>query len=267
MSSYWDALARAALDLPATAGPRPRSRFEPDRSEVDVADAELADEPFGGLAPAPSGPPQAPIQPSAALPVEVPGPPIDRTFGVQHAEQRPIPGTPQPAEVAALVVSAQPVVTATTTPAPEVPPPLPATAQPIQRVEVHHTEAEASVAAAVPAPGAAGTDVPAEPTGPRDDRPPAPPRAETQSPDEETAPANPPVPIVTVAEPLVQAPAPVEHSPSGEPPPLVIEIERVDIKIEHEAAPATSVPPRRPIDSGAVPSLSDYLARRTEGRA
>jgi hypothetical protein len=75
--------------------------------------------------------------------------------------------------------------------------------------------------------------------------------------------ANPePAPLVE-AEPIA-APSPTFAEAPAEPPPLVIEIGRIDIRIASEAAPPTPAArasePARP-----VVSLDEYLARRSRG--
>jgi hypothetical protein len=70
-------------------------------------------------------------------------------------------------------------------------------------------------------------------------------------------------PSIVVAEPI--AAAPEHHQPQHEPPPLVIEIGRIDIRIASEtAAPPAPAPLRR--EDGTMPSLGEYLARRSEAK-
>jgi hypothetical protein len=71
-------------------------------------------------------------------------------------------------------------------------------------------------------------------------------------------------PSIAPAEPLAGAPPLVRQQPAPESPPLVIEIGRIDIRIASETLAPPAVVPRR--DTGAVPSLEDYLARRSEAR-
>jgi hypothetical protein len=70
-----------------------------------------------------------------------------------------------------------------------------------------------------------------------------------------------------VALPLASAPVQASHAPrAGEaaPRPLVVEIDRIDIRIEAER-PAPAPRASRSRDEGPAPSLDAYLARRTEG--
>ena len=73
-----------------------------------------------------------------------------------------------------------------------------------------------------------------------------------------------PMPLVAVAEPshaIAELPAP---EAAHEVQPLVIEIDRIDIRIESETPVVPVIPRRR--ERETVPSLDDYLQRRSEGR-
>ncbi len=70
-------------------------------------------------------------------------------------------------------------------------------------------------------------------------------------------------PAVAVAIPVVaSAPAEERAAPTRELPPLVIEIDRIDVRIEPEPVVAQPARSARRADS-TVPSLADYLARRS----
>jgi hypothetical protein len=71
-------------------------------------------------------------------------------------------------------------------------------------------------------------------------------------------PAAPDVPISVVAEPRVAA---AVVQPAAPAPPLVIEIDRIDIRIESPVA--APPPPTRRRDTAAAPALGEYLERRS----
>jgi hypothetical protein len=70
-------------------------------------------------------------------------------------------------------------------------------------------------------------------------------------------------PAIVVAEPISGAALPDRPAPAPEMPPLVIEIGRIDIRIESETAPHPPAAKRR--DPAPAISLDDFLARRGGG--
>jgi hypothetical protein len=85
------------------------------------------------------------------------------------------------------------------------------------------------------------------------------PEDDFQSPDQDAV----DVPVALAAEPRVVVSEPTHLPAPAQEPALVIEIDRIDIRIEPERA-APPAPPRRRPDPGTMPSLSEYLARRSE---
>jgi hypothetical protein len=258
MSGYWDAVSRAALGLLGSAKPRPRSIYELDEPLAAPAGFEAVEQEVDA---APVGATLAPAAHPALLSQPVTGQPT-------HAPRETQTPDPQPAQIVSATherLETRIEVPVSPTDSSEsdddhgerVSPPPPQT---IARLDVHriettrtiieHVEARQSrrVEAAASEPLAQETAVPRET------------RAEPAA-----AAAIQPLSVIA-AEPI--SPAPERQEPGREPappPPLVIEIGRIDIRIASETtAPPAAAPVRR--DSGAVPSLSDYLVRRSEAK-
>jgi hypothetical protein len=252
MAGFWDAVDRAALGKPAEVMPRPRAHFEPDAlgagEGIDVIEEEIE-------APAARDEPR-------------------RDGYVQHPSQPAVDGATQGAEVRATAIPEDVPLRSDPARAPEVdthvtkdanpqmepivvrePPALaPST---IERIEVRHLETvhrmekvpahpiveESNVqvlpVAAVPAETTV-QQVTAVAVGAHE-------RAERET-------------VTVEAKPIASEPAPGhatdEHAP---PPPLVIEIDRIDIRIEPE--PARPASARR--ESAPAHSLDEYLARQS----
>jgi hypothetical protein len=262
MSSYWDAVARAALGLAGTAEPRPRSIFESDNRRLAFDDADRLDDASmtSGVSTDISG-----ALTRAAMPVmETPpnGDGLTSAFApeIQPDERLEVPPS-----------AASQHRTSEATPPDALPPPRDPdvrevrTERVLERVEVTrfetiHTIAEPALrairreeSATPPAPAVAlPTHVVA------DDR-----REEASASLHENAAS--PTPIVVVAEPsrAISEP-PALAAAAHEAPPLVIEIDHIDIRIESATPVAPAAPRRR--EREAAPSLDDYLQRRSEGR-
>jgi len=265
MSGYWDAVTRAALDLPAPAGPRPRSLFEPDgmagASDELESGGEVFEQPRSGVSPA-ARPETAPPPPAV---VEGAARAAATSTGEIRMQAGP-PAATRPADaedagaVAERHMTALPVEPVAK-PSPTVVgrPPAP---ERIERTEVHLVERTETVREVVAEPRVTVVEsrlAPPEGAATLADQFPAP--GDRQA-------AVPAAPSVVVAEPAMPAAPPVDRRAAVEaPPPFVIEIERVDIRIEHEHQAAPVRPGPQPADVGSVPSLNDYLARRGEVRA
>lgn len=259
MSGFWEAIGRAALGRPGAATPRPRSIYEPEVSRARADEIEATDDDANGAAGAPgaertAAPARAPSRAKPPSRAEPASDLADRPVPASEEEEAEVPaaGEPSPAESRA-AAQASPL------------PPRaerrsegePAVTSVVERVEVHRLESTEILArtiastrpeesrsltlAAPPAPPAVGASP--EP----DDEVEAAPRDR-----DESALAVVAKPPVAVAEPASSRPEPVE-------PPLVIEIDHIDIRIEPErVAPVT---PARRRDTGTAPPLSDYLER------
>jgi hypothetical protein len=264
MSGYWDAVARAALDLPAAATPRPRSRFEPDAAEPAVEALELEEEGTDATTMAPGHRAEAAAGPASAAPVEVHHQTSDRTAETVRAEPVPIPARPGPLPTpdreAGTKPSTGPAAAVST---PGTPPPTLREVHYVDRVEVHRVERTQTVVE----PGARPAPEAREPVEGGPEQPVAASPWEAPQPIEAPVASEAASPIVAVAEPVAPPPASLDRAGVQEPAPLVIEIDRIDIRIEPGtiAPVAAAAMPRRP--EASVPSLSDYLARRSEARA
>lgn len=267
MSGYWDAVARAALALPAAATPRPRSRFEPDAAEPAVEALELEEEGTDATGAAPGHLAEGAAGPAAAAPREVHQPTSDHIAETVRAEPAPAPARPSP--LPAQDQEARATLTtgpAAAVPAPGTPPPALREVHHVHHVdhvEVHRVERTQTVLepAARPAPEAR------EPVEGGPEQPVAASAWEAPRPIEAPVAPEAASPIVAVAEPVAPPPASLDRAGAQEPAPLVIEIDRIDIRIEPETIVpvAAAAMPRLP--EAAVPSLNDYLARRSEARA
>lgn len=253
MSGYWDAVNRASLGLPGTADPRPRSRFEGDDDpgdvrEIDAVERELA----ASLSPvAPTGAPSlhgptaatAPAQPKAS------------------AEQRNTTGSPAspPASSPPVIPSEREGVAQKSSTHGEAPSEIledRPQETPVATVEIHRIETTRTVVESSegPAPPVIREELPAQSTA-------AEPVESLELAATPLAVAEPETLEIVIATPLAlpSEPAP---PPPVESAPLIIDIGRIDIRIASEAAP-TPVPFRRG-ETGSVPSLNAYLARRSE---
>jgi hypothetical protein len=260
VNGFWDAVGRASLGLEGTALPRPRSLFEQDGPVAPDDDLEMMFEEIDAVQSTPS-PAQAVIptttseQPAAdserLVTSPAAAPPRDASEPVHDAVE-PARSVPLPMEHLSTSVAAPedwPVGAQLATP--------PA----VDRIEVHQFEttrvlAESipssdpdespSLAAAASAPSFAVADV-TEPGGDvalRDE-------GRTDE-----------VPHAALAEPRIVLSDLVPVLPFVQAAPLIIEIERIDIRIEPDrvASPA----PSRRADPSSVPSLEEYLAHRGE---
>jgi hypothetical protein len=260
MSGYWDAVVRTALGLTGTAAPRPRSLFEPDDARLAIGEGDLTEDP--GVASASAETPAA--VPRGDIPAAPPIPPFDRDVLPPHPNtaqdeerQSASPSLPlddtrddRPAESFPVTRVVEERVTHTERIVERVE---------VQRIDTHHTIVEVSPDTRsdeprVPFAGvvaeaaiAARADVSHERTpGPRADR--------------EAAPA-----VVLAAEAGSPPEMHARQAPAPEPPVFVIEIDHIDIRIESGAPAAPAVPRRR--EPEAIPSLADYLQRRSEARS
>jgi hypothetical protein len=253
MSGYWDAVVAAALGLPGTARPErpPAFAVEDDLLPVemeDIADLsppqadiavqrgaptpahETRDD--GAAAPEPTVAAETPVLPvesAAGDGLEIERAPAERPGEDRMADSRIDP--PRPLE---MPDSSQAAAS------------LPSVGEPI---------AERSLELATDAPQASEA-VPALPELPVVSSEQAEPAASARAPD---------VQVTIAAEPVPASLSDEHDEPAdAEPAPLVIEIGRIDIRLLAPEQPAVA-PARRaePFPSN-VPSLADYLARRSE---
>jgi hypothetical protein len=254
MSDYWHAVGRAALGLPGTAEPRRRAIFEPEDGSAEPVDLMTREEETEA----------PPPEPAAAR---------DMRAATREEPARAVP--PRDRSEPAPAARAAPTLRET-------------------RVEVRSVQAEAPRRVEPATPGAAATAIPqpsggderrgaaapVAPSQPAPDRPPATPDTITAAPLQRDAPtpAQPATiiaapapreapapddaaePAVVVAQPLASAP-PVAEAATHEPPPLVIEIGQIEIRIASETPAPPARPPR---ETKAVLALSDYLAQRSK---
>jgi len=251
MSDYWHAVSRAALGLPGSAEPRPRSVFEPDdlaARAIETVDEEVdaqppraqprRPEPAPGDAvqtaqpPAPSREPAPPAPPRAAAPRQA-----ETRVEIHTVRTETIP--PQQERAQAVLAPDETRHTETAQPAQTRGDPVPA----IERQRIADGDARQPAASAVPAQH----EMPA--------------RTETVTRADAAAPQP---DDARVAARLVEPPdivAPHAAAAQGESEPLVIEIGRIDIRIASETPPPAVAPRRR--DTGVPLSLDDYLAQRS----
>jgi len=268
MNRYWDALARAALDLPADAGPRPRSRFEPDVSSVAMDEPALVEVAarIDSYTPAPApdadeaGPRPIDVD---AVPAEVRTRP-DRTVETVTASdvardflrdarvdaQQPLDRSDAPLPGQQAVFTNE----------------RPALIERTERVELQrHETTVVHERHAIPEPGSATSvaqlmdrDESRTLVEAREHAEPAPIAAAAAHPFPDDATTAIAVPTTAdLSAPIERREAPVQVAP------LVIEIERIDIRLVPEQPPAPLMPATRRADSPDVPSLNDYLARRS----
>lgn len=257
MSDYWDALHRAASGVPRTAEPSRHAAFEPDAFAAADEGFEAIDEEIEALRPPPSPqatarltpqPPWEPALASSSRPTAAlgdRGAPPAGPAEVSVTAERPGPEQVPPSQTPAVgPMGVSPALSSEGEGARREPPPA------IQRIETLRTmlEAEAPPAANVQAPAATSDPAPiassAEPgvfamVGVEVARAP-----------------------FTEAEP-VQRPASEPFAPTASAPaPLVIEIDRIEVRIVSEPASPPLVSRHREPAQGA-PNLADYLARRS----
>lgn len=257
MSDYWDAVSRAALGLPGSAKPRLRSIYEPDEPLAAPAGFEAVEQEVEAV----------PVGPTSASAIQATPLPQPATGQPAHAPREAQAPDPQPTQIASatrerLETRIEVPVSSINSSVPvddrgaRVSPPPPQT---IARLDVHRIETTRTIIEHVEAREPRRTEAAAlEPLAQEI----AAPRETRAEPAAAAAAAIQP-PSVIAAEPIASAPE--RQEPGHEPPPLVIEIGRIDIRIASETtAPPAPAPVRR--DSGAVPSLSDYLALRSEAK-
>jgi hypothetical protein len=253
-SDYWDAVGRVALGAPGSAEPRRRSMFENDdapipASDLDVVEHEVDARPMTVAATPTTQPAAAPSPPDAAPAASAGtiGDATARPSAEPHTVAAADAAVPRAPRTMPIEVSGGPSMPAM----PTAPPHEPVDRLEIHRVETMHTTRElvgprerTAEPDAAP-PSAAVQALPKARDEPREQ-----PRASVVA-----------APVVAVAAPVAAAaPAAQPIAPSTEPPPLLIEIARIDIRIESEAAAPAAVPRRRDIPS--APSLDDFLTRR-----
>ena len=258
MSDYWDAVGHAALGRSGTATPRPRSIFEPDVTTAPIDDIEataevLATEPSPPATVAsvatprvarPDIPPDTRIldaEPARVRDAEAEATPVERS---RDESRRDEPAEPTPSASPRLSTDAR------------------TTATVVERVEVNRTESTKVVLQAQAPSSTPPTDEPprtaAGPIALRELGEPA----ATGNEIEERHEADVAAPIAVAAEPRIVVTEPVGAAPEGTEPALVIEIDRIEIRIESEHVAPVVAPRRRAAQ--AAPSLSDYLARYGE---
>jgi hypothetical protein len=256
MSDYWDAVSRVARGAPGSAAPRQRSVFEGGGmvEQVDELDVTASD-----ATPATESAPAPDVAQQIGLPATITTSKAERTETASSplvpAQQSSTPAEIRLVERARDVEQHPPAGTPErmTSPAPlEV-----ATRVEVQRIESERTlrvvesrPPEIAFVEPPPAPGASA--VPTVMLAPV----PAQPVKVDESPPAAVEPS-----VVVVAEPVAVPPAD-RPLPAPEPP-LVIEIGRIDIRIES----ATPPPPGQPRRSEVKPvhSLDDFLMRRGAG--
>src|SRR5262245_29222682 len=255
VSGFWDAVGRAALGQPGTAIPRSHSLFEPDGRNQPTEDFEASDTDVEEESPRPA--PMESIQPvSPAAHAGSPERPRSELVMTAAAEEKP---DRQPAEIQAaeprraeLPANSAPNIERALEPDSVPASPL----RTLERIEIHRFETTRVVAEpiqlapeerAVPAVVAAAAPPRAPATPARNDF--------LDSVDESVA--NQPA-VAVVAEPR----AIVAEWPSiANEPPLIVEIDRIDIRIESQVPAALPVSRRR--DAGPAPSLDQYLEKRS----
>ena len=252
MSSYWDALIRTATGAPGSAAPRPRALFEADAGRDAAPDGfETMDEELE--APAPSAAP-SPVRRSqtTATAADADQPPARRLARQAEPnlplEARAEAPSPEHSAVRAEAAATVPPAEAARASPPAATPP-PETPRLVERLETLRTVVEADAR-----PASRDTILETETihhAGPAVLEAPVPdqPRAE---------------PVVAVAAEPMDLPAAPESRPASAdapaPQPLVIEIDRIEVRIVADSAAIAPAPRRR--DTGAAPALNDWLTRR-----
>jgi hypothetical protein len=258
MNGYWDAVVGAALGLPGTArpdqGPRPLADSEDQGLPVEIEDFRDAPLPRAPLSPA-----TRPAPPSAAAATEAPA---ERAVPAP-APTRPAAAPTREAEPESRRPAAEPPAVPGITPivprAPQAPDDAPArlreAPQPVASEPAHAEPARHAPLKAIESPSAVAAP-PALPPAFEDRRaetaapPPAPPAAE---------------PATVTAEPLATLAPPIEkEDEQAAPPTLSIEIGRIDVRVGAPPAPPPPIAAKSKPLPDSVPSLADYLARRSE---
>lgn len=255
MSGYWDAIGRAALGQAGTAVPRPRSIFESDATDPSLAGFD-------------EGESETDAEPSPVAPVSNPVVPASTVTALQGSDRQVQPVVAVPLEdstdddqQAADNSSAQPHLAEPQIPAlpraSEPKPEDPKTLRIVERLEIHRletsplvTEVRLASAEADRGPEASSQPVvvPANPEGREGSA-----LAEPEQRNESIEPR-----VTVAAEPIdVVADLP---APAQELPPLVIEIDRIDIRIESQTAAIPAASRRR--ETATVPSLHEYLEQQ-----
>jgi len=255
MSDYWDAVARVARGLPGSAEPRPRSMFEiegPFQATTNVDDAVEHEVDAATLLP-----PPPPVQAQPA-----PTPATLETIAASAATRAEITGSPA-------LPAPRPHGSTDERPAPQVrasepdrpansheraAPITPEPMEPATRVEVHHIDTTRTRKVVEIRPPSAEPNDAASTT----------PAAVPASPVHQVRPLEPTPgvvepPTIVVAEPVPSMPLSDRPAMPPEQPPLVIEIGRIDIRIESETAPPPAAPKRR--EAAPAHSLEDFLTR------
>jgi hypothetical protein len=254
MSDYWDAVGRVALGQPGSAEPRRRSMFESEDAVVAPTGLDVVEHGVDAPSPpaVPAATPQSTSPPQLAAESRPADEPADDRAATRPAQPDRVatPSEAVPHEARATYVDGP---RGAPEPATQAAPPL--TGQPVDRLEVHRIETTRTIRQLVEArdrtaaPGAAAVSTIAQAVPAVHDEPRAP------------APAAVVVaPAVAVAEPVAAVPPPAPPAAAAEPPPLLIEIGRIDIRIESEAASPPTTPRRR--DVAPAPSLDAFLTRR-----
>lgn len=254
MSGYWDAVLGAALGLPGTARPQQPPLFA---AEDGAALAEVEEQRDAPRAPTPLAQPPALQQPPPA-------------FGEARAAE-PAPVLPQPPAPVPAAAEAGTTRAGVGLPQPPEPPPRPSVAEmpaaeltaarrgrdpePIVEPVKHEAHRERD-------PGIET----ASDRGPKwkmiEAVPPPPPAVREAAAPAEVPPSE---PILIAAEPSA-SPAPTIEPRYEEPTPqpLTIEIGRIDVRILAPEASPPAVVPKPAAPPEGVPSLADYLSRRSE---
>ena len=268
MSDYWDAIARAALDIPSDATPRPRSTFEPESITAGAFESGLIelDEDVVPTSRTKVSP-RAPLPDGAlyAATADAPVAGVDdrRETTVTRDDPQTSPPaatrpTDQPGSGLEIPDEALPSVFAAAQPSPTV-------IERIERTETQHLVTTVEPPPALPAPdgmfatqpGAAAertVETVHEGSGFPDSWPAN--KAAIDTTEERR-------PSVTAAKPVDEPVPPERVLGPAQSQPLIIEIERVDIHIENDRAVAAVPAPLPRADTPEVPSLSEYLARRS----
>lgn len=258
MNGYWDAVLGAALALPGTArpgqGPRPLADGEDQGLPVETEDFRDAPLPRASQpAAARPTPPAAVVSTDAAVEPAFPAPVPTSPVAASPREVEPERGRPAPDPPPAMpgIDPIAPYVPQAADGGParvqEAPKPIasePVRAEPARDAPLKAIEPPSPVATATLPPSL--EDRPQVTTAP----PPAAPPAEPA-----TVPAE---PLATLAHWIEKA------DERAAPPMLTIEIGRIDVRVESSAAPPTPIAAKSKPRSDAVPSLADYLARRSE---